>query len=333
MMLPAWLNITFNTPWLLSLLLLLPLIWVLQKRWPRPATMLSSEIILPKVNSIRLIIWKYSFVLRYLAVICMIIALARPQLPLREENIDAESIEIALIVDLSSSMLAQDFQPNRLEASKIVATQFIQKRMYDLFCLVVFAAESYTPVPLTSDHKLLINSLQGLQCGDLEDGTAIGMGLANGVARLKAGKAKSKIVILLTDGVNNAGYIQPATAAALAKDLGIRVYSIGVGSMGEALSPVTRRADGEYIFGYTRVEIDEPLLTKISEDTGGKYYRATDQESLERIYAEIDQLEKTKIQTTTIKLFKELYRYFLLAGLFFILLEVLIHRIWLKILP
>jgi Ca-activated chloride channel family protein len=252
----------------------------------------------------------------------MILALARPVKPLQEQEIEAESIEIALVMDLSSSMLAMDFEPNRLEAAKTVARSFVEEREYDLFTLVAFAAESYTVTPLTSDSKLIISQLASLECGHLEDGTAIGMGLATALNRLKQGKTKNKVVILLTDGVNNAGYIQPLTAAALAEDLGYKVYTIGVGSMGEALSPVSRRADGQYLFGYVRVEIDEELLKNISSKTGGQYFRATDVESLKKIYDQIDELEKTKIQIRTIMTYKELYRTFVLIALLCIVLDL-----------
>ena len=330
-----WLNIFFETQWMLWLLLALPIIFYFDFRWTknRPGIRYSATILLPQVESWRIKLFKYSNGLKYLTATCFIIALAKPVLPLVEEYVEADSIEIAMAIDLSSSMLAQDFQPNRLEASKAVANKFIQNRPYDLFTLVVFAAESYTISPLTTDKTILGNQIDNIQCGLLEDGTAIGMGLANAINRLKEGKSKSKIIILLTDGVNNAGYIQPRTAADIAKEFGMKIYSIGVGSAGEALSPVSRRADGQYIYGYTQVEIDEALLSEISAMTGGKYYRATDIGELEDIYEEIDQLEKTKVEITTIRTYEEQYRWMVYLGSLFLFLELLIRQIWIKRLP
>lgn len=328
----SWFSAYLQTPWLLGLLGLLPLLWWLDRRWQRQRPALRTGSLAAFSGSVtwRIRLYRWSKWIQYLGAALVIIAVARPQLPLQEQQVDAESVEIALIMDLSSSMLAQDFQPNRLEASKSVATQFIRRRPYDLFALVVFAAESFTPSPLTADHTLVIQSLQALECGVLEDGTAIGMGLANAVNRLRNGQAKSRIAILLTDGVNNSGYIQPLTATQLARELNIKVYTIGVGTQGEALSPVSRRADGQYVFGYTRVEIDETLLRQIAQETGGKYYRATDQTSLERIYAEIDRLEKTKVHITTIKTYTEYFRHFLVAGLLLMALELFIRQILIK---
>lgn len=319
------LSFTFQTPWFFIGLLLLPLLCYLDRRWKnrRPAIRNNLIFMIPEHTSWRLRLFHFGKWFRYLALASMILALARPVKPLQEQEIDADSIEIALIMDLSSSMLAMDFEPNRLEAAKTVARSFVEERNYDLFTLIAFAAESYTVTPLTSDNKLVITQLEGLECGLLEDGTAIGMGLATAVNRLKQGKTKNKVVILLTDGVNNAGYIQPLTAAALAEDLGYKVYTIGVGSMGEALSPVSRRADGQYLFGYVRVEIDEELLQNISSRTGGQYFRATDIESLKQIYDQIDELEKTKIQIRTIMTYKELYSVFIIIALLCIFLDLL----------
>ncbi len=214
-------------------------------------------------------------ILRALTVICLIIALARPQLSLKEEKEKAEGIDIFLVMDLSSSMLAKDFQPDRLEVSKEVASGFVDMRNHDRIGLVVFSGEAYTQSPLTTDHLILKDLLGELKCGILQDGTAIGMGLATAVNRIKDSKAKSKVIILLTDGENNAGYIQPQTASEIAREYKTKVYTIGVGSTGDALAPVRQRADGQFIFGLTRVKIDEKLLTEIAEMTGGKYFLAT----------------------------------------------------------
>jgi Ca-activated chloride channel family protein len=241
--------------------------------------------------------------------------MARPQKTLKEEIVKAEGIDIFMVMDLSSSMLAKDFNPDRLEVSKRVAIEFVEKRPYDRIGLAVFAGESFTQCPLTTDHRVVKDFLASLQCGVLQDGTAIGMGLAAGVNRLKDSEAKSKVIILLTDGVNNAGYIRPLTAAEIAKEFEVRVYTIGVGTIGDALAPMSRRDDGRYVFGMTRVEIDEELLRQIAEMTGGKYFRATSAESLERIYAEIDRLEKTEMEVSVFNRYNEEYFVWLLIGM------------------
>lgn len=254
------------------------------------------------------------YVLRYATLAALVIAMARPQKTLHEEEVNAEGIDIFLVMDLSSSMLSRDFNPDRLEVSKRVASEFVSNRPYDRIGLAVFAGEAFTQCPLTTDHRVVKDFLHSLQCGVLQDGTAIGMGLAAGVNRLKDSEAKSKIIILLTDGVNNAGYIRPMTAAEVAKEYGVKVYTIGVGTVGDALAPMSRR-NGKYIFGMARVEIDEELLREISGMTGGKYYRATSEESLERIYQEIDLLEKTEVEVTAYKRYSEEYHVWLRLGL------------------
>ena len=247
-----------------------------------------------RLSTWRSIITKYLPILRYVSYAFLIIAMARPQQTLKEEEIKAEGIDIFMVMDLSSSMLAKDFKPDRLEVSKRVGIDFVDKRPYDRLGLSVFAGEAFTQSPLTSDHTVIKQFLGDLKCGLLKDGTAIGMGLATAVNRLKDSEAKSKVVILLTDGVNNSGYIKPLSAAEIAKEFGVKVYTVGVGSNKEALAPVSVREDGKYIFGLTRVEIDEKLLRQIAEMTGGFYYRATDEKSLIEIYDQIDQLEKLK---------------------------------------
>ncbi len=329
-------NIEFVNPWLLLLLFLIPLlgIWYFFTQKRR-----FSEIYMPSLEGLDGIdsIWtKLTIllpILRCLALAMFIIALARPQSVLQEEEITADGIDINLVMDLSSSMLAQDFKPDRLEASKKVAADFISKRPYDRIGLVVFAGESYTQCPLTSDHRVLQEFLAGLQCGVLEDGTAIGMGLATAVNRIKDSKAKSKVIILLTDGVNNSGYIKPIQAAEIAKVNNIRVYTIGVGTQGDALAPVRKRNDGQYIFGLVPVEIDEELLVKIAEMTQGKYFRATTLEGLEQIYQYIDALEKTKQEITVIKRYSEEFPRFLILGLIFIILELILRYTVLRTIP
>jgi len=247
--------------------------------------------------------------------------------------VKGEGIDIFLVMDLSSSMLARDFEPDRLTVSKRVAADFVSRRKYDRIGLAVFAAESYTQCPLTLDHRVVTDFLQSLECGQLEDGTAIGMGLAAAVNRLKDSEARSKVVVLLTDGVNNAGYIRPAAATELAKTFGIRVYTIGVGSYGQAMSPVRRRPDGRYLFGLTQVEIDEPLLEDIAAQTGGRYYRATSATTLEEIYAEIDRLEKTTVEVEVSRRFSDMYRIPFLTGLAILALVWLARQTFLRILP
>lgn len=272
-------------------------------------------------------------VLRFLSIAFFVIALARPQQTLQEEQVKGEGIDIFLAIDLSSSMLAKDFKPDRLEVCKQVAVSFVEKRPIDRIGLVVFSGEAYAQCPLTTDHTIVQNLLGALTCGSLEDGTAIGMGLATAVNRIKDGSAKSKIVILLTDGVNNAGYVKPISAADLAKELGIKVYTIGVGSTGEAYTPVGRRGDGEYVFGFAPVEIDEALMSDIAQRTGGRYFRATNADELEQIYNEINQLEKTVMDITMFKRYKDLFMYPLAWGLVCLLLGLLLQHTVLRTLP
>ncbi len=233
------------------------------------------------------------FALRTIALTLLIIVLARPQKTDKFQDISTEGIDIVLTQDISGSMLARDFRPDRLEASKNIATEFISGRPYDRIGLVVFSGESFTQCPLTTDHAVLINLLREIQSGMIEDGTAIGMGLATAVNRIKDSKAKSKVIILLTDGVNNRGEIAPATAAGIAKTFGIRVYTIGVGTQGMAPYPVQTPYGIQY--QDMPVEIDEAILREIAQNTGGKYFRATDNDKLIQVYREIDKLEKSKI--------------------------------------
>ncbi len=233
------------------------------------------------------------FALRTIALTLLIIVLARPQKTDKFQDISTEGIDIVLTQDISGSMLARDFRPDRLEASKNIATEFISGRPYDRIGLVVFSGESFTQCPLTTDHAVLINLLREIQSGMIEDGTAIGMGLATAVNRIKDSKAKSKVIILLTDGVNNRGEIAPATAAGIAKTFGIRVYTIGVGTQGMAPYPVQTPYGIQY--QDMPVEIDEAILQEIAQNTGGKYFRATDNDKLIQVYREIDKLEKSKI--------------------------------------
>ena len=328
-------NYEFYHPWFLLLLLLIPLLWWLKnfRLEAAPRFRMPHASSVDTITTFKTVLLKILPYLKYIGLASLVIALARPRGILSEEEVKAEGIDIILVMDLSSSMLAQDFKPDRLTVSKEMAKRFIDKRQYDRIGLVLFAGESFTQSPLTTDHKVLKEFMSNIESGMLEDGTAIGMGLASAVNRLKDSEAESKVVILLTDGVNNAGYIKPMTAAEIAKQIGVKVYTIGVGSMGNALSPISRRNNGQYVFGLSRVEIDEDLLTEISTLTGGKYYRATNERNLERIYAEIDVLEKTEIQTSVMTKYTEEFRKFLLFGLALILIDWILRNTLLKTLP
>lgn len=329
-------NYDFQHPWLLLLLLLIPFLYWYKKQ---KLSDFQSKIRFPHAGSIEGIgnikttLLKYLPLLRYIGLAALILAIARPRLILKEEEVKAEGIDIIMVMDLSSSMLARDFKPDRLTVSKRMAQEFVDKRTYDRVGLAVFAGESFTQSPLTTDHRIIKEFLESLESGMLEDGTAIGMGLASAVNRLKDSESESKVVILLTDGVNNSGYIKPMTAAEIAKEIKVKVYTIGVGSMGYAVSPISRRNDGTYVFGTTKVEIDEELLAEISELTGGQYYRATNEESLQKIYAEIDRLEKTEIEVSVYKRYSEEFRFFLLIGIIALFLEWLLKNTFLRTIP
>ena len=319
-------QIEFDQPWFLPLLVFIPVMLYYQyfyKQKKKDASIRISQAIanLSK-GSLRVQALKYLPVLQLLSLSFLIIALARPQLSLKEEEVTAEGIDIIMALDLSSSMLDKDFQPDRLEVSKKVASDFVDKRPDDRIGLVVFSGESFTQCPLTSDHRIVKRFLAQLQCGFLEEGTAIGMGLATAVNRIKDSEAKSKVVILLTDGDNNTGYIRPHTAAEMARELDITVYTIGVGSKGMALTPQGKRSDGSYVFDYARVMINEELLHEIAEVTGGKYFRATSEQGLEMVYNEIDQLEKTEREITTFKRYSDEFAWFLRIGLSLFLLHL-----------
>lgn len=271
------------------------------------------------------------FALEVLAIVLLVVALARPQSSNSWQTYTSEGIDIVLALDVSGSMLARDFTPDRLEAAKEVATKFILERPQDKIGLVIFAGESFTQCPLTTDQAVLVNLLRDVKSGMIEDGTAIGLGLANAVNRLKDSPAKSKVVILLTDGVNNRGAVAPATAAELARTYGIRVYTIGVGTYGEAPYPVPTP------FGVqlqnVPVEIDEEVLQQIAALTGGKYFRATDNDKLKQIYQEIDQLEKSKIEVKHFSKKNEQYFVFGLAGLCLLIVQVLLRYTLLRKIP
>lgn len=270
-------------------------------------------------------------ILRLAAIALVIVALARPRTSEeRSKSRSTEGIDIVMAVDVSASMLAQDLKPNRMEALKKVAVNFIEKRPNDRIGLVVYAGESFTQTPLTTDHSVLKNSIGELRHGLIEDGTAIGSGLATTVNRLKDSKAKSKVAILLTDGENNRGEIEPRTAAELAQEYGIRVYTIGLGTKGTARSPVAYDGRGGFRFSDVEVNIDEELLREIARLTEGKYFRATDNEKLQAIYQEIDSLERTKLQDQKFYAHHEKFHWFVLLALGLFSLEVLLRYTLLK---
>lgn len=266
------------------------------------------------------------YALRLIAIALVIVAMARPRTS--EENSktkSAEGIDIVMAIDVSTSMLSKDLRPNRLEATKKVAADFITERPNDRIGMVVYAGESYTQTPLTSDHKIILNTMQDIKNGLIQDGTAIGMGLATAVNRLKDSKAKSKVIILLTDGENNAGEIDPMTAAQLGEEFKIRAYTIGVGTKGTAPTPYAYDMRGNLVYKNLPVNIDEDLLKNIARQTGGKYFRATDNEKLNEIYAEIDKLEKTKLQELKFYSYDEKFEKFALAAFILFGLELLLR--------
>ena len=263
--------------------------------------------------------------LRMISLVLIITALARPQVIDTSTRVKTNSgVDIIMAIDVSASMLAKDLKPNRLDALKNVADEFIKNRVTDRIGLVEYAGESYTKTPLTTDKSITLRSLREIKYNNIiEGGTAIGMGLATSVNRIKDSKAKSKVIILLTDGVNNAGFIDPITAAELAKEFQIKIYSIGLGTNGLALSPVGIDARGKFNYANIQVEIDEKLLTQISEMTGGKYFRATDNERLKEIYSDIDKLEKTEIEEFKYYSVDEKFRYFLVHAILLIVFELI----------
>jgi Ca-activated chloride channel family protein len=271
------------------------------------------------------------FVLRVLTILLLVIAIARPQASNSWRTENTEGIDIVIALDISGSMLAEDFRPNRLEASKSVANEFILSRPNDNIGLVLFAGKSFTQCPLTTDHAVLVNLFNSIQYGMIEDGTAIGLGLANAVNRLKDSQAKSKVVILLTDGDNNRGDIAPVSAGELAQTFGIRVYTIGVGSRGKVNIPVQTPMGRQY--QQMESAFDEKPLEEIASITGGKYFRATNNEKLRSIYQEIDQMEKTKINVREYNKKYEEYFLFALAGLILLVVEVLLRNLYLRKLP
>lgn len=323
-------NITFANPEFFWLFLLIPLfaVWLWKTRFKEKAWVrFSSAKDIAFSPSWKTRLQPILLILRTMAVIGLIIALARPQSTTETTKIkSSEGIDIVLSIDVSSSMLAKDLKPNRLEALKEVATHFIKDRQSDRIGLVVYSGESYTKVPVTSDRNIVLQSLKEVTFGQVEDGTAIGMGLATAINRLKDSQAKSKVVILMTDGVNNSGFIEPKTAAELAKEYNIRVYTIGLGTNGMALGPIAYNPDGSFQYGMVQVEIDEALLKEVAKITGGKYFRATDNKKLEQIYQEIDLLEKSEIEELRYYNYQEKFRFWAILSVICLLLEFVLRN-------
>jgi len=312
----------------LLLLLAVPMIvWYVLKQKDANATLQVSGIEgFKKVSGkYKYYLYHLLFILRILTIFFVVVVLARPQSTSRWENVTTEGIDIVLSLDISGSMLAMDFKPDRLEASKDVAIEFISGRPDDRIGLVVFSGESFTQCPLTTDHAVLINLFKDIRSGMIEDGTAIGLGLANAVNRLKESKAISKVIILLTDGVNNQGEIAPVTAAEIAKTYGIRVYTIGVGTRGMAPYPVPSRFGGTVIQNM-EVEIDEDVLKDIAKMTDGKYFRATDNKKLKEIYKEIDKLERSKVDVKKYSKKHEEYLLFAVIAGALLIIEIILRN-------
>jgi len=325
-------NIVFANPEFFWLLLLLPLMllwyWYWNKKSQANVTF-STTIAFKKTKSWSDALYHLLFVLRMVAIALIVVALARPQT--HSENAKTkitDGIDIVMAIDVSASMLSQDLKPNRFEALKKVASQFVKDRPNDRIGLVIYAGESYTKTPVTTDKSIILNALSEITYGQIEDGTAIGMGLATAVNRLKESKAKSRVIILLTDGVNNTGFIDPQTAAELAAEYGIKVYTVGIGTNGMALSPYALNADGSIIYRMQQVDIDEPLMKKIAQVTKGRYFRATNNQKLQQIYDEINQMETTKIEEFKYTEVDEKFRWWVLvAGVLLLLEFVLKHTL------
>ncbi|MDA8572950.1 VWA domain-containing protein [Flavobacteriaceae bacterium] len=327
-------GIEFTHKELLWLLLAIPalLLWYITKHKKQTATLeISNSNGLVKGNQIWSILKHSLFVMRALALALIVVAMARPQtVDVSTKTKTTRGIDIVMAIDVSASMLAKDLKPNRLEALKKVASKFITRRPNDRIGLVEYAGESYTRTPVTSDKGIILKSLREIKYNTIiTGGTAIGMGLATAVNRLKESKAKSKIIILLTDGVNNSGFIDPQTASELAVEYGIKTYTIGLGTNGMALSPVAIN-NGKFQYSRIQVEIDEKLLKEIATETGGKYFRATNNKKLEDIYAEIDQLEKTEIEEFKYYNYEEKFRPLVLMALGLLVLEFLLRHTLLR---
>ncbi len=328
-------NISFEHPWMLLGLLLVPLLaaWWLWRYRKQEAALQHSNISLfdGVKKSLRARLRWLPYALRVVAVGAMVIALARPQSQLSRQEMTVEGIDIVMAMDLSGSMLAEDFKPNRLEAAKNVAADFIEGRKTDRMGLVVFAGEAFTQVPLTIDHQVLLKQLGNLKSGTMRDGTALGDGLATAINRIKDSEAKSKVIILLTDGVNNQGSMDPLSAAEIAAMYNIRLYTIGVGSLGKAPYPF-RDQFGRVHYQNIDVEIDEPLMRQMSQATSdGRYFRATNKKALKEIFDQIDEMEKSKIDVTQYAQTKDEYAFWLWLAFIALIAEALLKWVWFKV--
>ncbi len=323
-----------NPLYLLLLLLLIPaIVWyVLKQKNMQASLQVSTTLPFDRMpRSYKYYLRHANFVLRLLAVAFLIVALARPQSTDSWKSTSTEGVDIVLALDISGSMLARDFKPNRVEAAKDVASQFVAGREFDNIGLVVFAGESFTMCPMTTDHAVLLNLMKDVECGMIDDGTAIGDGLATAINRIKDGPAKSKTIILLTDGTNNAGDIAPATAAQIAKSLGIRVYTVGVGSKGMADMPM--QTPYGIIYQPVKVEMDEETLRQIAHTTDAEYFRATDKGALQTIFEEIDKMEKTKLSVKEFSVREEEYALWAMLALLCLLANIVLRQTILKNIP
>ena len=325
-----WTNFEFETPLFLWGLLILPIliVWFVYSAKKNIPTLRLTTIAGFKLKKSILVQLKpVLYVLKLVAVALLFIALARPRnVEVSKKTKSNKGIDIVMAIDVSGSMLAKDLQPNRLEALKKVAVDFVSKRPNDRIGIVVYAGESFTQTPITSDKGIVMRTISEIQYGQIEDGTAIGMGLGSAINRLKDSKAKSKVIILLTDGVNTAGFIDPRTATELAKELKIKVYTIGIGTNGMAPFPYAKDRNGRLQYRRQQVEIDEDLLKHIAKETKGKYFRATNNLKLESIYEEINKLEKTKIEEFKYYNYQEEYRIYVLIALALFLMEYILRN-------
>ena len=328
-------QLIFAHPKFLYLLLLVPAMvaWYIFRQKDSSASLQISTLksFAKSPVSIKIYLRHVLFALRVVAVTLIIIVLARPQSTNTWKNVTTEGIDIILAIDVSGSMLARDFTPDRLEAAKEIGIKFISGRQTDRMGLVVFSGESFTLCPLTTDHASLINMFKDIKMGILEDGTAIGSGLATATSRLKESTAVSRVVILLTDGVNNRGEIAPLTAAEIAKNFGVRVYPVGIGSIGTAPYPVQTPFGTQY--QQMEVKIDEQMLQQIADMTGGKYFRATNNKALEEVYSEIDKLERSKIEVTEYNKREERFRIFAVIALLVLASEVVLRSTVFRSIP
>jgi Ca-activated chloride channel family protein len=331
-------SITFAHPELLWLLLVIaPLVtyYVFKHNNTVADVLLPSPFtgaVIPKTtykNYLRHVVFGF----RMLVIALLIVIIARPQSSSSWKNITTEGIDIVIALDISGSMLSRDFTPNRVEAAKKIASTFIDDRPDDKIGLVIFSSQAFTQCPITTDHAVIKNLFAQVHTGMIEDGTAIGDGLATAVNRLREDNSKSKVIILLTDGVNNQGSVAPLTAAEIAKVYGMRVYTIGIGTMGKAMSPVNILPNGQYQYALMDVEIDEALLKQIASMTGGKYFRATDNQSMQTIYGEINKMEKSRITERDYTDRSEEFLPFAIAAACLLLLEILLRNTVLKTVP